>query len=284
MFWNKIKTVVLLGILSGFLLAIGMFLGGTVGLSIGLTIALLMNFVSYWASDKIALKIYRAKKASEKEEPELHSIVEDVCKESNCIKPPVYVIPNESPNAFACGRNEKHSAVAVTAGLLKILTRDELKGVIAHEIAHIKNKDILIQTVAGAIATSISYIALFARIGAMAGGFGGGRGRNAGELLAIAILTPLMAMLIQLAISRSREYLADETGAKNIKNSKALASALAKMSKSIDLHPMKKTGAKEATAHMFIANPFRGGLLNLLSTHPPMKKRIERLNSMQFEA
>jgi heat shock protein HtpX len=282
MFWNKIKTALLLGALSGVLLAIGGYLGGTTGLGIGLAIALTMNIVSYWASDKIALKMYRAQKVSEKEQPELHKIVDEVCKESNCIKPPVYIIPNESPNAFACGRNEKHSAVAVTAGLLKLLTRDELKGVIAHEIAHIKNKDILIQTVAAAIATSIAYIALFARIGAMAGGFGGGgRGRNAGELIAIAILTPLMAMLIQLAISRSREYLADETGAHNIKDNKALASALQKMSKSIDLHPMKKTGAREATAHMFIANPFRGGFLHLMSTHPPMKKRIERLNNMK---
>jgi len=242
-----------------------------------------MNIVSYWASDKIALKIYKAKLVSEKEEPELHKIVKEVCKESNCIKPPVYIVPSETPNAFACGRNEKHSAVAVTAGLLRLLDKEELKGVIAHEIAHIKNKDILIQTVAGAIATAISYVALFARIGAMAGGFGnGGRGRNAGELLAIAILTPIMAMLIQLAISRSREYLADETGAKNIKNSKALARALDKMNKAIDFAPMKRTGAREATAHMFIANPFRGGFLNLLATHPPMKKRIEKLNSMKF--
>ncbi|MBW2987261.1 M48 family metalloprotease, partial [Candidatus Woesearchaeota archaeon] len=185
MFWNKIKTGLLLGALSGVLLAIGGYLGGTTGLGVGLAIALTMNIVSYWASDKIALKMYRAQKVSKKEQPELHKIVEEVCKESNCIKPPVYLIPNDSPNAFACGRNEKHSAVAVTRGLLKILNKDELKGVIAHEIAHIKNRDILIQTVAAAIAMSISYIALFARIGAMAGGFGGGggRGRNAGELI-----------------------------------------------------------------------------------------------------
>lgn len=274
--------MLLLGGLSAILLVIGLLIGGKTGLAVGLGLALLLNFISYWFSDKIALKMYKARKVSKEEDPELHTMVEEICERSNCPKPEVYVIPTDVPNAFACGRNPKHAAVAVTEGIRKILNKEELMGVIAHEIGHITNRDILISTVAACVATAITYIALFARFGAMFGGMRGDRD-NLLELLALAFLAPVIAMIIQFAISRSREYLADETAAKNMRNGNGLASALAKMQEATKHIGFKKTGTTRATAHMFIVNPFRGGsMLSIFSTHPPTNKRIEKLRGMTF--
>jgi len=279
---NQLKTVVLLGALSGLMLLVGYLMGGFNGLSIGLAFALIMNIGSYWFSDKIVLMMYRAKEATEKEQPELYKIVREVTHLANIPMPKVYIIPTDSPNAFATGRSPKHAAVACTEGIMKILSKDELKGVIAHEISHIKNRDILIQTIAATIAAVISYAAFVVRFGAIFGGYGGDRDNrnNLVELLALAILAPLTATIIQLAISRSREYLADETGAKTIHNPMALASALEKLEKTAKTNPLRFGNPQ--TSSMFIVNPFSAtSLLALFSTHPPMKERIKRLREMR---
>ena len=212
---NQIKTVVLLGILSALLIGIGSFFGQS-GIIIGFVFAILMNFGSYYFSDKLVLRMYKAQEISRKDHPDLYNAVQDVSQMAKIPMPKVYIIPSENPNAFATGRNPKHAAVACTDGILQLLTKSELKGVIAHEIGHIKNRDILIATIAATIASVISYIAMMARWGAIFGGFGG-RDRDGGnmiELLFLAILTPIIATIIQLAISRSREFLADETSAR----------------------------------------------------------------------
>jgi heat shock protein HtpX len=282
---NQIKTVILLGLLTGLLLGIGQLLGGRSGLVIGLVFAIFMNFGSYWFSDKIVLAIYRAKPASEKEYPRLHKIVNEVSHLANIPKPKVFIIPTSTSNAFATGRDYKHAAVAVTEGILNLLDDDELKGVIAHEISHIKNRDTLIQSIAATIAGVISYIALMARFAAIFGGFGG-RDRDSGnivELLVLAILTPIIATMIQLAISRSREYLADESAAKTLHNGFGLASALEKLDSDIKHHPLATTSTTQATSHLFIASPFRSSrLVALFQTHPSVKSRIEKLRNMSF--
>ncbi len=281
---NQLKTVILLGLLTGILLWIGSFWGQS-GLLIALLFSIIMNFGAYWFSDKIALAIYRAKPVSEKEAPKLYKIVRDVAHLANIPMPKVYIIPGAWSNAFATGRNPKHSAVAATQGILDLLTDDELKGVIAHEISHIKNRDILIQSVAATIAGVISYIAMIARWGAIFGGFGG-RDRKGGsgiELLILAILTPILATIIRLAISRSREFLADESGAKLVHNGYGLASALEKLEEDTKQKPLRVTASTETTAHMFIHNPFRsGGLVNIFRTHPETAVRIKRLRSGKF--
>ena len=277
---NQLKTVVLLGALTGLLLGIGYYFGGYSGLTIGLIIAVLMNFGTYFYSDKIVLAMYKAKEARKSEYPELHNIVEEVSRLAKIPKPRIYIVPTNNPNAFATGRNPKQAVVACTKGILDLLSKDELKGVIAHEISHIKNRDILIQTVSATIAGVISYVAFMARFAAIFGGFG--RDRDGGrmiELLVLGILTPLLAMIIQLAISRSREYLADETGAKTIHNPIALANALAKLEHAGKRNPL--TFGNKATECLFISNPFSArGFISLLSTHPPMDKRIKRLKGM----
>jgi len=279
---NQIKTVLLLGLLTGVLLGAGHLLGGRQGLIIGLAFAFLMNFGSYWFSDKIVLAMYRAKAVGQNDRPVLYKIVKEVTGKAGIPMPKVYVVPAENPNAFATGRNPSNASIACTEGILNLLSEDELRGVIAHEVAHIKNRDILIQTVAATIAGVISYLAFMAKWGAIFGGFGGREGDRGGliGLLALAIVTPLIAMIIQFAISRSREYLADETGGKIIKNPGVLANALEKL----DLHgkerPMRF--GSEATSCLFIANPFSArGALHLLSTHPPMKRRISKLRNME---
>ncbi len=281
MILNQIKTVLLLGILTALLLLIGSFWSYT-GLTIALIFVILMNFFTYFYSDKIILTIYRAKEVSKSQAPELHNIIEDICKKAKIPKPKVYIIPTQHPNALATGRNSKHAAVAVTQGILKLLTKEELKGVLAHEIAHIKNKDILIATVAATIAGIISYVAMMARFAAI---FGGGRSeRNSGlELLFLAILAPIIALIIRLAISRSREYLADESGARFIRKSSPLANALLKLESAARIMPLKKTSQTEITSHMMIVNPFSGKtLLTLFSTHPTVRDRISRLNKLKF--
>jgi len=278
---NQIKTVVLLGVLSALLIGIGSFFGRQ-GIIIGFVFAILMNFGSYYFSDKLVLRMYKAQEVSRKDHPDLYNAVQDVSQMAKIPMPKVYIIPSENPNAFATGRNPKHAAVACTDGILQLLTKSELKGVIAHEIGHIKNRDILIATIAATIASVISYVAMMARWGAMFGGFGG-RDRDGGsmiELLFLAILTPIIATIIQLAISRSREFLADETSAKLTHQPYELASALQKISGGIKHNPIR-FGSK-STASLFIMNPFSGrGFIKLFSTHPPMEERVKRLRSLR---
>jgi len=277
--FNRIKTVLLLGILSGIVLAAGYFIGGQNGILIALAASLLMNFGTYWYSDKLVLRMYKAQLASRKEYTGLHNIVEEVSHSAKIPKPTIYIVPSESCNAFATGRDYQHSAIACTEGILKLLNKDELKGVIAHELSHIKNRDTLIATIAASIAAIISYLSIFARYFAMFGSRDRDGGR-AGEIIALAILTPILAMIIQLAISRTREYYADSTAAKITQKPQYLANALAKLHKSAERIPLKM-GAK-ATASLFIVNPFTGqAFLNIFSTHPPMEKRIERLLGMK---
>ncbi|MBU0628332.1 MAG: zinc metalloprotease HtpX [Nanoarchaeota archaeon] len=281
---NQFKTVILLGLLTGILLWIGSFWGQS-GLLFALVFSILMNFFAYWFSDKIALAIYRAKHVTEEEAPKLYRIVREVSHLAKIPMPKVYIIPSNILNAFATGRGKNHSAVAATQGILDALNDDELKGVIAHEVSHIKNSDILIQSVAATIAGVIGYIAMIARWGAIFGGFGGRdrRGGSGIELLILAILTPILATIIRLAISRSREYLADESGAKLLHNGYGLANALEKLEKGAQQMPLRPTSATETTAHMMIVSPFRGGgLVTLFSTHPDVKSRVKRLRSMNF--
>ena len=277
---NQIKTTLLLGALTSILLLIGSFWGQS-GLITAFLLAIIMNFMSYWFSDKIVLKIYRAKEVDVAKYPRLYQIVNDIAKKAKLPQPKLYIIPTNNPNAFATGRNPKHAAVAVTQGILDLLTEKELKGVLAHEMAHVKNRDILISSVAATIAGAIGFIAFMARWGAIFGGYGGRNGRGVIELIAIAIVTPLIATVIRLAISRSREYLADETGAKIIKNPKGLASALKKLEANSKAHPMRF--GSPSSAHLFIVNPFRASaFLKLFSTHPQASERIKRLNNLKI--
>ncbi|PIN86548.1 protease HtpX [Candidatus Woesearchaeota archaeon CG10_big_fil_rev_8_21_14_0_10_44_13] len=280
---NQFKTVIILGLLAGLLMGVGWLIGGYQGLTIGLIFAIVMNFGTYWFSDRIVLWMYKAQEAKKSEYPELYKMVSDVAKLAGIPMPKVYIMQNPTPNAFATGRNPKHAVVACTTGIMELLNKEELKGVIAHEISHIRNRDILIQTIAATIAAVISYVAMMTRYAAIFGGVGGKDDRDGGGILGfllLAIVTPLIAMLLQLALSRSREYLADESGAKIIKNPSALASALAKLETGVKNNPMRI--GSPATSSLFIVNPFSAkGLTSLLSTHPPMDERIKRLKDMR---
>ncbi len=279
---NTLKTTFFLAVLSVLFIFIGSLLGGQSGATMALVMAGVMNIGAYWFSDKIVLAMYRARQVAEREAPELYGVVRELTMRSGLPMPKVYIMENPAPNAFATGRNPEHSAVAVTTGILGILSRDELAGVIGHELAHIKNRDILISTVAATIAGAISYITHMATWGLM---FGGGRrdenDRNPfGSAIAIAvmILAPIAAMLIQMAISRSREYTADESGAVICGNPLSLAGALKKLHAGSRRIPMN---ANPATAHMFIVSPLSGGgMLSLFSTHPPIEERVARLEAM----
>ena len=278
---NKIQTFLLLGGLTIFLVLIGRVLGGQNGMIIAFVLALGMNFFSYWFSDKIVLKMYGAQEVTPAEAPELHHMVEDLAREAGIPKPRVYIIPDDSPNAFATGRNPEHAAVAATQGIMRILTPEELKGVLAHEIGHVRNRDILISSIAATMAGAIMILANMVKWGAIFGMARGDDDEGGGVLgsLVIAIVAPIAAMLIQMAISRSREYLADETGAHLAHNPQSLASALGKLSRGVEQRPMD---ASPATAHMFIVNPLTGSsLMNLFSTHPPLEDRIARLRAMR---
>ena len=277
---NHFKTIALLGGLTALLLWVGQLVGGMQGLTFAIIFVLIMNVGSYYFSDKIVLRMYRAKEVGK--DHKLFKMVDHLRKEAKLPMPKVYIIPTLTPNAFATGRNPKNSAVAATEGIMEILNHDELEAVMAHELTHVKNRDTLIATVAASIAGVISYVAMMARWAAIFGGFGGNdrRGSNGLELIVLAILTPILAMLIQFAISRSREYLADDGAAKISKKPKALASALKKIHEGIARRPMQATGSTRATASLFIANPLRGdALIGLFSTHPPVEKRIARLES-----
>lgn len=278
---NRIKTFLLLAGLTVFLVFIGKLLGGTRGMQIAFIIALAMNFFSYWFSDRIVLGMYGAQEVNEAEAPELHRMVEELSRAAGIPKPRVYLIPTDNPNAFATGRNPEHGAVAVTTGILRLLTPTELKGVLAHEIGHIRNRDILIQTVAATLAGAIMILADIARWTVF---LGGGRDEEEGGLgvvglIVMAIVAPIAAMLIQMAISRSREYIADETGAYLTRNPESLASALEKLAYGVQVAPME---AKPATEPLFIVNPLTGGgLMSLFSTHPPIEDRVARLRAMR---
>ncbi len=281
---NTLKSVLLLGLLSGLLVILGGYFGGKSGAIFGLVMAGVMNFASYWWSDKIVLSMYRAREVKYEDAPELYSDVQELAQRAGLPMPKLYIVPEQSPNAFATGRDPKHSAVAVTEGILKLLNREELKGVLAHELAHIKNRDILIGTIAATIAGAITYLAYMAQFAAMFGGGGdrNGRGAHPVALLAMAILAPMAAAIIRMAISRTREYGADKGGAEICGNPLYLANALRKLahySGRIPLSVNEQTA--EATAHMMIVSPMIGsGFAKLFSTHPPIEDRIARLEAM----
>ena len=273
---NGLKTALLLGALSGLLLVIGQLLGGANGMLLGFIFAVVMNFGSYWFSDKIVLKMYRAQEVAPGHR--LYGMVERLSRNAQLPMPKVYIIPDPSPNAFATGRNPSHAAVAATEGIMQVLNDHELEGVIAHELAHVKHRDILISSVAATIAAAIMFAANAAKWGMMFGGYGGSdrdRGTNPLALLATVILAPIAAMLIQMAISRSREFSADAGGAQIAGNPYGLADALRKIEAVSKRVPLD---ANPATAHMFIMKPFSGGgLANLFSSHPPTEDRIRAL-------
>jgi heat shock protein HtpX len=280
---NTIKIGLLLGALTGLLMLIGGWFGGQQGVVIAFIFAMVMNFGSYWFSDKIVLRMYNAQAVSEHEAPELYATVKNLALKASMPMPRVYIIPGDTPNAFATGRNEQHAVVAVTEGILRILGKDELEGVIAHELTHIRNRDILIGSIAATLAGAIVMLAHMAQWAAMFGGAGRdddeGGGSNIVGLILMAVLAPIAATLIQMAISRSREYLADAGGAKISGKPYGLAGALEKLSRASQTMPME---ANPSTAHMFIVNPLTGrSLMNLFSTHPPIEERIARLRSMR---
>ncbi len=282
---NMFKTAFLLTAMTLLLLLLGRAFGGQRGMLIALIFAAVLNFISYFFSDKIALAMYRAQPVTREDLPRVYNIVERLAQKVGLPTPKVYVIPTDSPNAFATGRNPQHASVAVTQGILGLLNDEELEGVLAHELGHVRNRDILISSIAATIAGAITYLAEIARWGMIFGGFGGDRderrGGGIGALLML-FLAPFAAMLIQLAVSRSREYAADDTGAHWTGNPYALASALAKIDAYARRRPLPAT---PSTAHLFIIQPFLGGMNfgNLFSTHPPTAKRIERLTGRPAE-
>jgi heat shock protein HtpX len=273
------KTAVLLGALTGLLVGLGYLIGGAGFALIALILAGVINFVMYWFSDKLALRMAGAKEVSREEEPQLHAIVEEVAILAGVPKPKVYVVNNESPNAFATGRNPQHAVVAVTTGIQRILDARELKAVIGHEIGHVKNRDILIGTVAATIAGAISYIQTMLIWSSIFGG----RDRNNGFIAIIAaVVAAVAAGMLQMAVSRTREYAADKSGADYVGDPMALASALAKLHNGVQARPMAQTAGSEATSSLYIIHPFAGmeGLGKLFSTHPPVEDRIRRLRQM----
>ena len=275
---NQMRTTILLAAMTALILLIGKLLGGQQGMIIAFVIAAGMNFFSYWFSDKIVLKMYRAQEVTDQQAPEVYGMVRELARRAQLPMPKVYVIPQDAPNAFATGRNPQHAVVAVTQGLLKIMNREEVMGVLAHEMAHVKNRDILIGSIAATMAGAIMILGSMARWFAFFGGGGSNDDEGGGGivgLIVMAVLAPLAAMIIQMAISRSREYLADATGAGFAGHPEGLARALEKLgqySKRLPLH------ANPSTAHMFIVNPLSGRrLMSLFSTHPPLEERIARL-------
>ncbi len=272
---NTVKVILMLASLTGLLILIGYGIGRGKGMVIALILAFLMNIGGYWFSDSIVLRMYNAQPVTGSEAPALYDAVASLSAKAKIPAPKVYVIPNDAPNAFATGRNENHAAVAVTSGILKMLTRDELEGVLAHELSHIKHKDILISTLAATVASAVVLLSRWAVI------FGGDEGSTI-SAIAVAVIAPIAATLIQMAISRSREYEADAGSAGITGRPEALAGALAKLSHAARTKPMS---ANPATAHLFIVNPLSGGtIVNLFSTHPPLEKRIERLMKMKANA
>ena len=282
---NTIKTTSLLAALTGLIVWVGQMLGGPQGAMFAFIIAAVMNIGSYWFSDKIVIAMYRGQPIGQADDPELYSIVQGLALKNGIPMPRLYVIPSESPNAFATGRSPEHAAVAVTAGIRRLLDRRELEGVLAHELAHVTNRDILISSVAATLAGAIMMLANMARWSLFFGGVGHRDDREGGGnalgLLFSLILAPIAAMLIQMAISRSREFQADETGARVSREPDALASALRKIATYSERIPLP---ANPSTAHLFIVNPLHGvSLQNLFSTHPPLEQRVARLEQVARE-
>lgn len=278
---NTMKTTLLLGALTGLFLFVGSALAGEGGMLLALVFAGLMNFVALFFSDKIVLKMYGAKEVSEAQAPELHNVVRRLTQKAGLPMPKVYIIDQDQPNAFATGRNPQHGAVAVTTGIMRILSREELEGVLAHELAHIKHRDILVGTIAATIAGAISYLAQMAQWAMIFGGrHDDDEGGNPIAAIVMMIVGPIAAMLVQMAISRSREYGADSGGAQLSGNPLYLANALKKLHVASQRIPMH---ANPATSHMFIVNPLSGGgIVKLFSTHPPIEERIARLEAMAY--
>ncbi len=275
---NIFKTGILLIALTALLMFIGNILGGEVGMAIALIFAGIMNFGSYWFSDKIVLSMYRAQEVSPNSE--LYQIVKQQTEKSGLPMPQVYTIPTDMPNAFATGRSPSHAAVAATDGIMRILSRDELAGVIGHELAHIRHRDILISSIVATIAGAIMMIANMAQWAALFGGLGGNDDEDGGGIIGwlfLIIVAPIAAMIIQFAISRSREYAADRGGAEICGDPMALANALRRLERGVEMHPMR---GNAATSHLFIVNPLRGGVAGLFSTHPPMDERVRRLEEL----
>ncbi len=280
---NLFKTGLLLAVLTVMLVLLGGALGGQQGMMIAFILALAMNFVSYWFSDKIVLAAYGAQPIDEAAAPRLYAIVHRLATRAGIPMPRVYLIPSETPNAFATGRNPQHAVVAVTEGIMRILDEEELEGVLAHELSHVKNRDVLISTVAATLAGAITYLAHMAQWAAMFGGRGRDNdegGSNPIAMILLAVLAPIAALLVQMAVSRSREFQADATGARVAGRPWGLAKALEKLQMANQAMPM--ANATPATAHLFIVNPLSGQtLMRLFSTHPPLEERIARLRAMR---
>ncbi|MEE4264090.1 MAG: zinc metalloprotease HtpX [Desulfobacteraceae bacterium] len=275
---NGLKIVLLMTALSALLVVAGRALGGQNGMVIAFGLACIMNLGTYWFSDRIVLRMYKAREVTSDEVPVLFTMVRDLSARANLPMPKVYIIPGEAPNAFATGRNPSHAAVAVTEGIMRLLSKEELMGVLGHELAHIRNRDILIGTIAATFAGAIAMLANMAQWAMIFGGRNDEEGQNPIAVIAMMIIAPMAAMVIQMAISRSREYLADRDGAKIHGNPRHLARALAKLQRGAERAPMD---ASPATAHMFIVNPLRGsGVMKFFSTHPPVTERIRRLEQM----
>jgi heat shock protein HtpX len=277
-----LRTTILLGALTGIIMAMGQWLGGAQGMTIAFIFAVIMNFGSYWFSDKIVLSMYGAQQVSEADAPMLYRIVHNLTLKAGMPMPKIYIIPMEGANAFATGRNPQHAAVAVTAGIMRLMNERELTGVLAHELGHVKNHDILISSIAATLAGVIVHVAYMAQWAAMFGGFGNRDNREGGGgmlgLILMAILAPLAATIIQMAISRTREFAADDAGARLAGDPLALASALRKLGMASERIPLD---ASPQTAHLFIVNPLSGqSFARLFSTHPPLEERIERLERM----
>jgi heat shock protein HtpX len=279
---NMLKTTLLLALLTGLIMGIGQFLGGSQGLIVAFVFAVVMNFGSYWFSDKLVLAMYSAKPVGINEAPDLYRIVQNLATRAHMPMPKLYVIPSEAANAFATGRSPEHAAVAVTEGIMQLMSWDELEGVLAHEMSHVRNRDILISSIAATLAGAIMMLASMMRWAAIFGGASRDEREGGGGiigLLAMTILAPLAATVIQLAISRSREYQADASGAELLHNGEPLARALEKLEVSAQRIPLQ---ANPQTAHLFIVNPLTGrSFANLFSTHPPLEERIRRLREMR---
>jgi len=279
---NIFKTGLLLAVLTAMFVLIGGAIGGEQGMILAFFLAVAMNFFSYWFSDKIVLSMYGAQPIEESQAPALYAMVRRLATRAQIPMPRVYLIPSDTPNAFATGRSPEHSAVAVTEGIMRILDQDELEGVLAHELSHVKNRDVLISTLAATLAGAITYLAHMAQWAAM---FGGRRdddegGSNPIAMIAMAIVAPIAAMLVQMAVSRAREYQADATGAHLAGRTWGLAKALEKLEMAQQVAPMN---ANPATAHLFIVNPLSGrALMSLFSTHPPLEQRVARLRAMKI--
>ncbi len=279
---NIFKTGLLLAVLTAMLVLLGGAFGGRQGMLVAFVLALLMNFFSYWFSDKIVLSMYGAQRLDEAQAPNLHAILRRLTTRAGLPMPPVYLIPSDTPNAFATGRNPQHAAVAVTQGILRVLDDEELEGVLAHELSHVKNRDVLVSTIAATLAGAITYLAHMAQWAAF---WGGGRsddeegGGNPIALILMAVLAPIAALLVQLAVSRAREFQADATGARIAGKPWGLAKALEKLEMANATAPL---AANPSTAHLFIVNPLSGqSLMRLFSTHPPIEERIARLRAMR---